>query len=107
MQAGELCVCDIEDVIGGPQTKVSRHLAYLRRSGLVAARRKGLWMLYSVPETLTAPQKTVLSCVTDLLGQSGVAKGDSEKFRRNLRKGCCATFTSVLPDRVPVTIEIK
>jgi len=34
----ELCVCDIISVVGGPQTKISRHLAYLRRAGLVAAR---------------------------------------------------------------------
>ncbi len=48
---GELCVCDIMSVLKEPQSKVSRHLGYLRRSGLVEARRKGLWMYYSLSKT--------------------------------------------------------
>jgi len=45
---GELCVCDLVRVLGGPQPKISRHLAYLRRAGLVTARKDGLWMHYSL-----------------------------------------------------------
>ena len=44
--AGEVCVCNIHDSLGLPQPKVSRHLAYLRRAGLVAARKDGLWVHY-------------------------------------------------------------
>src|SRR4029077_6054350 len=43
---GEVCVCDIHESLKIPQPKASRHLAYLRRAGLVAARRDGLWMHY-------------------------------------------------------------
>jgi ArsR family transcriptional regulator, arsenate/arsenite/antimonite-responsive transcriptional repressor len=43
---GELCVCHIVDVLDLPQPKVSRHLAYLRRTGLVLARKEGLWNYY-------------------------------------------------------------
>ena len=43
---GELCVCDIVGVLGVPQPKASRHLAYLRRAGLVTARKEGLWSYY-------------------------------------------------------------
>ena len=39
LQAGELCVCDIERVLDVPQARVSRHLTILRNSGWVAARR--------------------------------------------------------------------
>jgi ArsR family transcriptional regulator len=45
---GELCVCDIMQVLGEPQSKVSRHLAFLRRSKLVTARRQGIWMHYGI-----------------------------------------------------------
>src|SRR4051794_21557847 len=43
---GEVCVCDIHESLKIPQSKASRHLAYLRRSGLVDTRRSGLWIHY-------------------------------------------------------------
>src|ERR1700716_1985131 len=43
---GEVCVCHIHESLRIPQPKASRHLAYLRRSGLVATRRDGLWIHY-------------------------------------------------------------
>jgi len=45
---GELCVCDLTATLQLPQSTVSRHLAYLRKSGLVRDRREGLWMYYSI-----------------------------------------------------------
>lgn len=48
---GELCVCDLMAILDLPQSTVSRHLAYLRNSGLVTDRREGVWMYYClVPE---------------------------------------------------------
>ena len=44
----ELCVCDLMDVLQLPQSTVSRHLAYLRDSGLVVDTRKGVWMYYRI-----------------------------------------------------------
>ena len=44
--AGEVCVCDIHESLKIPQSKASRHLAYLRRAGLVETRREGLWIHY-------------------------------------------------------------
>src|SRR3954454_23502845 len=41
---GEVCVCDIHQSLKIPQSKTSRHLAYLRKSGLVETRRSGLWI---------------------------------------------------------------
>ena len=46
----EVCVCHIHDSLGLPQPTVSRHLAYLRRTGLVSARRDGVWMHYRVSD---------------------------------------------------------
>lgn len=48
---GELCVCDIIAALKLPQSKASRHLAYLRKAGWVNDRRCGLWIYYSVRET--------------------------------------------------------
>ena len=46
LAAGEVCVCHIHGALDVPQPTVSRHLAYLRKAGLVVARREGLWMHY-------------------------------------------------------------
>ena len=51
--AGEVCVCDIHETLKMPQPKASRHLAYLRRSGLVETRREGLWVHYRLAELPT------------------------------------------------------
>src|SRR5437868_3720734 len=52
LRGGEVCVCDLVAVLAVPQPKASRHLAYLRRAGLVEARRDGLWSYYR----LSAPK---------------------------------------------------
>ena len=44
----ELCVCDIIAALDLPQSTVSRHLAYLRNSGLLEDRRQGVWMYYRI-----------------------------------------------------------
>ena len=48
----EVCVCHIHDTLGVPQPTASRHLAYLRRVGLVDARREGVWMHYRLSDRL-------------------------------------------------------
>jgi ArsR family transcriptional regulator len=49
---GELCVCDLMAIFNEPQSKISRHLAYLKNSGLVDSKRVGVWMHYSLKEPL-------------------------------------------------------
>src|SRR3954451_9179418 len=58
---GEVCVCDIHETLKIPQPKASRHLAYLRRSGLVETRRQGLWIHYRLG-TLANP---VMAAIVD------------------------------------------
>ena len=48
MGTDEVCVCFFVEVLGTNQPKISRHLAYLRRAGVVAARREGKWMHYRI-----------------------------------------------------------
>jgi ArsR family transcriptional regulator, arsenate/arsenite/antimonite-responsive transcriptional repressor len=64
--AGEVCVCDIHDSLALPQPKVSRHLAYLRRAGLVDARKDGLWVHYRLA-TLRDP---VMQALLDAVGHA-------------------------------------
>ena len=53
----EVCVCFFVDVLGASQPKISRHLAYLRRAGVVAARRDGKWMHYRIVATHRPPRR--------------------------------------------------
>src|ERR1700710_2077034 len=48
MAEQEVCVCYFIEILGAPQPKISRHLAYLRSAGIVAARREGKWMHYRI-----------------------------------------------------------
>ena len=105
--SGELCVCDIMQVMGFTQTKVSRHLAYLRRAGLVDDRRQGFWMLYSIAKPENEEQKHVLDFLADLLKSNDVAKRDAKRLAGNIRKGCCATYAVVKPGVVPAALELN
>src|SRR6476620_2031432 len=63
----EVCVCHIHDSLGLPQPTVSRHLAYLRKSGLVAARRDGVWMHYQVSRSLAPAVQAVVDAAVNAL----------------------------------------
>ena len=95
--SGELCVCDIEEVMGFTQTKVSRHLAYLRKAGLVDDRKKGLWMLYSIAKPRNEGHRKVLDFLADILRSDAVARKDAERLASRIRKGCCTTYSVVKP----------
>ena len=60
---GELCVCDLVRVIGVPQPKVSRHLAYLRKAGLVTSRKEGLWMYYELAPARSEFHRKLIECL--------------------------------------------
>ena len=85
MSEQEICVCYFIDLIGAPQPKISRHLAYMRRAGIVAARREGKWMHYR----LTIPQNThaasILKSTLQALKQDKEMQRDCERLNR----ACC------------------
>ena len=60
---GELCVCEIVDILDVPQPTASRHLAYLRKAGLVQSRKDGLWMHYKLAPARSAIQKKLIECL--------------------------------------------
>jgi ArsR family transcriptional regulator len=59
----EICVCHLHDALELPQPTVSRHLAYLRKSGLVAARKEGLWVHYRLARPASDMHRLLLACV--------------------------------------------
>jgi ArsR family transcriptional regulator len=79
----EVCVCHIHDSLGLPQPTVSRHLAYLRRSGLVAARRDGVWMHYQLSRSLGPVAKGVVSAAVDALQRLPATSQDRKQFQRS------------------------
>ena len=70
LQGGEMCVGDIVDGLQVPQPRVSRHLAYLRKAGLVVARKEGLWTFYSLAPAQNDFHKNLLHCLGDLLRET-------------------------------------
>lgn len=63
LAAGELCVCDIVDILDLPQSAISRHLAYLRRMGLVEARRELKFAYYRLAKPEHAVHRNLINCV--------------------------------------------
>lgn len=81
----EVCVCYFIEVLDLPQPTISRHLAYLRRTGLVSARREGKWMHYRI----TVPRNPVARrLLTDTL--RGLASDkEMQQDRWLLKRACC------------------
>ena len=81
-QEKELCVCDIMAVLRLPQSKVSRHLGYLRNSGLVVDRRNGLWIYYALSKPAGTFHKSLVSCLGGCFREVGVLKKDVAALHR-------------------------
>ena len=82
---GELCVCDIVNTLRIPQPMASRHLAYLKKSGLVEARRDGLWIHYKLAKPQTAFHKKLLECLACCFQDVPQLAKDAKQ----LNKRCC------------------
>ena len=78
----EVCVCHMHDSLKLPQPTVSRHLAYLRKSGLVEARRDGVWMHYQVSRSLSPVAREIVLAAIDALQQLPAATKDRQQFQR-------------------------
>lgn len=83
LAAGELCVCDIVDILQLPQPTVSRHLAYLRRMGLVAATREWKFAHYRLAEPGDAVHQSLLNCARTCF--TGIASLDQERAQAEAR----------------------
>jgi ArsR family transcriptional regulator len=97
MADGEVCVCFFVEVLGQPQPTISRHLAYLRKAGLVADRREGKWIHYRV----VPPADLVVRAAFE--GALGALRSDPalQRDRRKLHSACCSPRAPDVLRRAP------
>jgi len=80
LAAKEICVCDLCEVLGLLQPKVSRHLAILRDTGLVEVRTNGKWKFYALASPPTALHRTLVRCVGNCLGEFEELEADRQRL---------------------------
>jgi ArsR family transcriptional regulator, arsenate/arsenite/antimonite-responsive transcriptional repressor len=103
MAEREICVCYLVEILGQSQPKISRHLAYLRRAGIVAARREGKWMHYRIvmPPEIAAAQ--VLRQTLAWLREDRKMQSD----RARLSKACCSPKKFAALEGAPAPIPVN
>jgi ArsR family transcriptional regulator len=89
----EVCVCHLVAILRQGQPKISRHLAFLRKAGIVTARREGKWMHYSICPPSTSAAASILAAVLASLPGNKQMQADLAKLER----ACCAPRNSALP----------
>jgi ArsR family transcriptional regulator len=90
LRDGEFCVGNLVDVLRVEQPRASRHLAYLRRAGLVTVRRAGLWCYYSLAPAREPFHAKLLECLTCCFSEVPEIRADQARAKK-IRKagGCC------------------
>ncbi len=83
----ELAVHHLHETLGLPQPTVSRHLAYLRKHGLVTTRKEGLLVHYRLKRPTSALHRSLLLCVASCLGDEETMAHDRERLERVLSRG--------------------
>jgi ArsR family transcriptional regulator, arsenate/arsenite/antimonite-responsive transcriptional repressor len=97
MAGREVCVCYLVEILRQGQPKISRHLAYLRKAGIVSARREGKWMHYRIRMPADAAAASILSAVLSSLGDDKQMQTDLARLAR----ACCAPQRLVVPEGAP------
>jgi len=85
----ELCVGDIVEILQTSQPKISRHLACLRRAGLVTCRKSGLWCYYSLMPSQTAFHQKLLSCLGNCFAEVPQIRTDLARAAEIKKSGGC------------------
>jgi ArsR family transcriptional regulator len=83
------CVCEFQGILRVPQPKISRHLAYLRRSGLVVEERHGKMIMYSLAEPANAVHAALIRCVRGCFQEIGFLQRDIERDKKLKPILCC------------------
>ena len=99
----EICVCYFVAILGQPQPKISRHLAYLRNAGIVAVRREGKWMHYRIAMPPEAGAARVLSEILVWLREEKSMQAD----RTRLTRACCGAKKSGTLEGAPLPVCVK
>jgi ArsR family transcriptional regulator len=99
----ELCVCFFVQALDLPQPTISRHLGFLRRRGVVAARREGLWMHYRIVPPADPHVARVLGAALEWCSQ----QPEMNRDRQRLNKACCAPEKFVRLASAPLPARIS
>ena len=92
IQPGELCVCDLVEILKVPQPTISRHLSYLRRAGLVRVRQERSWNYYAIAPARSAFHTKLLECLGSCFRDVPEMTSDAKRARAvRKRGGCCPT----------------
>jgi ArsR family transcriptional regulator len=102
MSGREVCVCYFVEILRQGQPKISRHLAYLRKAGIVVARREGKWMHYRICPPADESAASILAAVLATLGSDKQMQADLAKLDR----ACCAPQKLVMPEGAPRPLPI-
>lgn len=86
---GEMCVGDIVSILVLPQSRVSRHLAYLRKAGLVNVRKSGAWSYYSLGVADSPFHKKILSCISECFSEVPELQADEARAAKLKETGSC------------------
>jgi len=86
---GELCVCDLMEILGEPQSKISRHLAYLKHSGITESRRVGVWMHYRLKDSQNGIFKAQIEFLKEKLSGMPQFRADRERLLELKKQGGC------------------
>jgi ArsR family transcriptional regulator len=103
MNGKEVCVCYFVEILGQSQPKISRHLAYLRRAGVVAARREGKWMHYSIVVPKHAGAARILNETLSVLCEDRTMQADLTR----LNKACCVPQKLPALEGAPLPIPVE
>lgn len=103
---GPLCVCHLQEALRAPQVKVSRHLAYLRRRGMVTAKRCGAWMIYRLPDRRSPQLDANLACLQDCRQEERVFREDAVRLAK-LKATLGATCPESVGASVPFTRALQ
>ncbi len=98
---GELCVCDLMFVLDEPQSKVSRHLTYLKLSGLTNSKRAGVWMHYSLKEPVDDLHRAQLSFLKEKLSHLHQFRADRDRLLELKKRGGCKAMAKFRASRRP------
>ena len=98
----EICVCYLVEILGQSQPKISRHLAYLRRAGIVAARRDGKWMHYRIVMPSETGAAQVLRQTLAWLRDDPKKQAD----RARLSKACCSPKKFAALEGAPAPVRV-
>jgi ArsR family transcriptional regulator, arsenate/arsenite/antimonite-responsive transcriptional repressor len=103
MNGREVCVCYFVEILGQSQPKISRHLAYLRRAGIVAARREGKWMHYSIVMPKDVGASRILIETLAVVSEDRTMQTDLTR----LNKACCLPQKISALEGAPLPILVE